>query len=118
VAHSRLALISESHNAVLGTKENQVNTKTEVKLPATNGIAFSVTPEQAMELISYLASWAKDGKTFDVTVHTQSKGWASDLPVAVVGFGGFQKVNAELQWAYTGNGDNQVIHYDSTKVGA
>jgi hypothetical protein len=95
-----------------------MNTKTEVKLPATNGIAFSVTPEQAMELISYLASWAKDGKTFDVTVNTQSNGWDSESPVAVVGFGGFQRVNAELKWAYTGTGENQVIHYDSTKVGA
>jgi hypothetical protein len=60
-----------------------MNTNTEVKLPATNGIAFSVTPEQAMELISYLASWAKDGKTFDVTVNTQSNGWDSPAPVAV-----------------------------------
>jgi hypothetical protein len=31
VGHSRLELISESHNAVLGTKEKQVKTKTEVK---------------------------------------------------------------------------------------
>jgi hypothetical protein len=95
-----------------------MNTQAEVKLPATTGIAFTVTPEQAMELIKNLASYAIDGKPFEVTVHTQSKSWNNETPVAVVSCGGFMRVDADLLWSYTGNGDNQVIHYDSTKVGA
>lgn len=93
--------------------------ETEVKVPTTvNAIAFNVTPEQAMELIKNLASYAIDGKPFVVTVNTQSTSWDDETPKAVVSCGGFMRVNSELLWSYTGNGDNRVIHYDGTKAGA
>jgi hypothetical protein len=118
VGHSRLALISESHNAVLGTKENQVNTKTAVKLPVISGIAFTVTPEQAMEMIKHLSSYAIDGKPFEVLVHTASESWSSDTPVATVTCGGFMRVQSELKYSYTTENKVETVHYDSTKVGA
>jgi hypothetical protein len=118
VGHFIVDFISESHNAVLGTKENKVNTTTEYKLPAVNGIGFTLTPAQAIELIERLASYAKDGKDFEMNVYTQSSSWDSETPVALVGFSGLHKISAELKYAYTGSKDEQVIHYDSTKVGA
>lgn len=95
-----------------------METSTEFKLPAVNGIGFTLTPMQAIELIERLASYAKDGKDFEMNVYTQSNSWDSETPVALVGFGGLHKISADLKYAYTGNKDEQVIHYDSTKVGA
>lgn len=91
---------------------------TKTKLPAINGIAFQLTPEQAMELIKNLASYATDGKTFDVMIHTQSSGWNIETPVAAITVGGFYNMNAPLKWSYTDNGDKQTIHYDITTEGA
>jgi hypothetical protein len=89
-----------------------------MKLPAINGIAFTITPEQAMELIKNLASYATDGKAFDVMIHTQSSGWDIENPVAAITVGGFYNMNTPLKWSYTDNGDKQIIHYDSTTAGA
>jgi hypothetical protein len=89
-----------------------------VKLPAINGIAFTITPEQAMELIKNLSSYAIDGKPFDVSVHTQSSGWDIEAPIAAITVGGFFNLNAPLKWSYTDNGDKQVIHYDTKPAGA
>ena len=83
-----------------------------------NAIAFNLTPEQAMELIKNLASYAIDGEPFVVTVNTQSSNWDDETPMAVISCGGFMRVNSELLWSYTGNNGNRVIHYDGTKAGA
>jgi hypothetical protein len=91
---------------------------TNTKLPAITGIAFTITPEQAMELIKNLASYAADGKLFDVSIHTQSSGYEIEGPVAGVAVGVFHSLNAPLKWSYTDNGDKQTIHYDSTTAGA
>lgn len=88
------------------------------KLPTTSGIAFTITPEQAMELIKNLSSYATDKKPFDVMIHTQSSGWDIESPVATVTVGGFYNMNAPLKWSYTDIGNKQVIHYDATTVGA
>ena len=96
-----------------------METTTELKISATNGIACTLTPQQALELIKNLASYATDGKPFDLVIHTQSTSWDSKTPVASIGFGGFYNTNAQLKWSYTGSNDNQVIHYDATKgIGA
>jgi hypothetical protein len=92
-----------------------MNTTTAQKLSAVNGIACTITPEQAMELIKNLSSYALDGKPFDLTIYTGSTSWDSETPVASIGFGGFYNTNAKLKWSYTGSHDNKVIHYDSTK---
>jgi hypothetical protein len=95
-----------------------MNTETQVKLPVNLGIAFTVTPEQAMEMIKHLASYAIDGKPFEVLVQTASSSWSSDTPVANVTCGGFMKVSSELKYSYTTENKVETVHYDAEKVGA
>lgn len=91
---------------------------TTTKLSAVNGIGCTLTPQKAIELISQLAQYAKDGRDFEMNVYTQTDSWDSDSPVALIGFGGLHKVSADLKWSYTGTKDQQVIHYDASKVDA
>jgi len=82
-----------------------------MKLPVTSGISLTLTPEQAMELIKNLSSYAMDGKPFEVTVKTANESWASDTPVAVISCGGFMEVSADLNWSYTSENKVDTIHY-------
>lgn len=89
-----------------------MNTTTPVKLPVITGIAFTVTPEQAMEMIKHLSTYAMDGKSFEVLVQTASNSWTSDKPVANVTCGGFMKVSSELKYSYTTENKKETVHYD------
>jgi hypothetical protein len=92
-------------------------TNTEVKLPATNGISFNLTQDQAWELIARLSTYALDGAPINVVVETASKGYDSAAPVAGIHFGGVSRINAELQWAYTFDYELNTIHFDKDKAG-
>jgi hypothetical protein len=92
--------------------------ETKAKVSARSNIAFRITPEEAMELIRNLASFAADGKTFDVNVHTQSDSWDKDYPVAVISVGGFHNLSCNLKWATTGNGEEMTVHYNAQEAKA
>ncbi len=93
-------------------KGNKMKTSTPVKLPVNTGIAFNVTPEQAMEMIKHLSTYAMDGKPFEVLVQTASNSWTSDTPVANITCGGFMKVSSELKYSYTAENKTETVHYD------
>lgn len=96
-----------------------METSTVETLPALSGIGFNLTPNQALELIAKLSTYALDGTSFEVVVETASKSYDSKNPVASIHFGGISRINAELNWSYTFdmNDELNTIHFDTDKAG-
>ena len=75
------------------------------------GVQFALNPQQAMELIKSLASYAMSGEEFVVNMITKSESWESEGPCVQIAVNGFMTQEAKLNWSVVNSEEGQEVFY-------
>jgi len=79
-------------------------------ITSENYISFTLTPQEAMELIRNIASSAAKGIDFSISVHTADISFSHDAPTAAVMVDRFYNIKLPLLHSQT-QGETLQVHF-------
>jgi hypothetical protein len=87
-----------------------------VKIEKQVGVQFALTPQEAMEFIKSIASYAMKGETFAVTAFTKSQSFGQQGPAVEISINGSMAQTVELVWSSVASEEGIEVQYGKEEV--